>query len=237
VLLHNRGFWLSLLLNGLAWLAIAMVEAVFAYFLIYWARVSEADTPIFLATILASATIFLPVVNWLAKRFEKKWAFVIATAVWMALHIGMWWVPVATVAPVFVVAVLAGLGVSAAHVLPTAMGADVLESVELESGERQEGVFGGLSGFIQKLGSSLALAAVGWVLELTGYQPNALTQAPRALLGIRLLTTWVPAALLVGAIASAAAFPITRGVHRALNEELARRRAARRAAGAALDAE
>ncbi len=237
VLLRNRGFWLSLLLNGLAWLAIAMVEAVFAYFLIYWARVNEADTPIFLATILASATVFLPVVNWLSKRFEKKWAFVIATAMWMVLHIGLWWVPAATVAPVVVVAVLAGLGVSAAHVLPTAMGADVLESVEIESGERQEGVFGGLSGFIQKLGSSLALAAVGWVLELTGYQPNAPVQTAQAMLGIRALTTWAPAALLLGAIAAAAAFPITRSVHRAMNEELARRRAARRAEGATLDAQ
>ena len=237
VLLRNRGFWLSLLLNGLAWLAIAMVEAVFAYFLIYWAMVSEADTPIFLATILASATVFLPVVNWLSKRYEKKWAFVIATSVWMVLHVALWWVPAASVIPVFIVAVLAGLGVSAAHVLPTAMGADVLESVEIESGERQEGVFGGLSGFIQKLGTSLALAAVGWVLELTGYQPNAVAQSPAAMLGIRTLTTWVPAALLVAAIAAAAAFPITRSVHRALNEELARRRAARRIPLAPLDAE
>ena len=236
VLLRNRAFWLSLLLNGLAWLAIAMVEAVFAYFLIYWAKVSEANTPIFLATILASATVFLPVVNWLAGRYEKKWAFVIATSVWAVLHVALWWVPAAAVVPVFIVAVLAGLGISAAHVLPAAMGADALESVEYESGERQEGVFGGLSGFIQKLGTSLALASVGWVLELTGYQPNAAAQAPAALLGIRALTTWVPAALLVAAIAAAAAFPITRSVHRALNEELARRRAARRDPRAPLDA-
>jgi GPH family glycoside/pentoside/hexuronide:cation symporter len=172
-------------------------------------------------------TLFLPVVNWLAARYEKKWAFVIATAVLTILLVVLWWVPTAAVVPVIIVAVLAGLGVSAAHVLPAAMGADALESVEYESGERQEGVFGGLSGFIQKLGTSVALAAVGWVLELTGYQPNAVAQTPTALLGIRMLTTWVPAALLVGAIAAAAAFPITRSVHRALSEELTRRRAAR----------
>jgi len=40
----------------------------------------------------------------------------------------------------------------------------------------------------------------------------------------------------VAAIAAAAAFPITRSVHRALNEELARRRAARRDPRAPLDA-
>jgi GPH family glycoside/pentoside/hexuronide:cation symporter len=127
---------------------------------------------------------------------------------------------------VYIVAVLAGLGVSSAHVLPTAMGADVLESVEAESGLRQEGIFGGASAFIQKLGTSVAVLAIGWVLDLTGYVANAAQQTGAALTGIRAMVSWVPAALLVLSIASAALFPITRAVHRRLSHEAELKRAA-----------
>jgi GPH family glycoside/pentoside/hexuronide:cation symporter len=230
VVLRNRAFWLALLINWLSWLAIGIVEAVFAYYVIYWTGIPEEDSAYILAVILASAAVFLPLVNWLSNRFEKKWAFVICTLTWMTIHLALWLVPQAMVVPVFVLGSLAGLGVASAHVLPTAMGADVLEAVEVESGERQEGVFGGISSFIQKLGSSLALMSIGWVLDLTGYVPNASRQSASALAGIRSLISWVPAVLLLAAMGIAAAFPITREVHRRLTEEANRRRAERAAA-------
>jgi GPH family glycoside/pentoside/hexuronide:cation symporter len=229
VVLRNRPFWLSLLIYWAAWTAIGIVEAVFAYFLIYWVGIAEADTAIVLAVILASAMLFLPLVNWLANRFEKKWAFVMCTLMWAALHLALWWVPKGAVAPVYAVAILAGLGVAAAHVLPNAMALDVIEAIELESGERQEGVFGGVSGFIQKLGTSVALLSIGWVLELTGYVPNATQQPWSALVGIRTLTSWVPLVLLLAAAWWAARFPITRAVHRQMTAEAAARRAAAQA--------
>lgn len=231
VVLRNRAFWLALLINWLSWLAIGIVEAVFAYYVVYWAGIPEEDSAIILAVILGSAMLFLPVVNWLSKRFEKKWAFVICTLTWMTIHLGLWLIPQATVLPVYVIGFLAGLGVASAHVLPTAMGADVLEAVEVESGERQEGVFGGISSFIQKLGSSLALMSIGWVLDLTGYVPHAAQQSAPALTGLRSLVSWVPALLLLAAVGAAAMFPITREVHRRLTDEANRRRAERTPTG------
>ena len=229
IVLRNRPFWLSMLIGWLSWLAIGVVEAVFAYYVVYWAGIPQEDSAIVLATILGSATLFLPLVNWMSTRMEKKWAFVVCTLTWAVLHVVLWAVPGGSPAPVYVVAFLAGLGVASAHVLPSAMGADVLEAVEVESGHRQEGVFGGASAFIQKLGTSVALMGIGWVLELTGYQPGAAAQPTSALVGIRVLVSWVPAVLLFGAIGAAAAFPITRAVHRRLAAEAAQRRAARTA--------
>jgi glycoside/pentoside/hexuronide:cation symporter, GPH family len=151
---------------------------------------------------------------------------VICTLSWTLLHVALWAIPQADPVPVYVIAILAGLGVSSAHVLPTAMGADVLESVEAESGLRQEGIFGGASAFIQKLGTSVAVLAIGWVLDLTGYVPNAAQQSASTLTGIRAMVSWVPAVLLVASIASAAFFPITRAVHRRLSEDAKLKRAA-----------
>mgnify|MGYP001563976487 CR=1 FL=1 len=217
--LRNRPFWLALLIGWFSWLAIGVVEAVFAYYVIYWTGVPEEDSAIILATILGSATLFLPVVNWLSNRLEKKWAFVVCTCSWTVLHGVLWLVPAGSPIPVFIVAFLAGLGVASAHVLPTAMGADVLESVEVESGQRQEGIFGGASAFIQKLGTSVALLAIGWVLEFSGYQPGVSQQLPSALAGIRLLVSWVPAVLLLASIWAASVFPITRQVHLRLAQQ------------------
>ncbi|OGT28229.1 MAG: hypothetical protein A2Z17_06410 [Gammaproteobacteria bacterium RBG_16_66_13] len=224
--LRNRAFWLALCVMAAAWMAIAVVEAVFAYYLVYWAGMPEGDTPLVLATILGSAALFLPVVNALARRFEKKQAFILCALTWAAVHAALWWIPSHTLAPIYLIAFFAGLGVAAAHVLPTALAVDVLESIELDGGGRQEGAFGGVSSFIQKLATSLALLAIGWGLELSGYQAGAAQQSASALTTMRVLTSWVPLGLLVVAIVAARAFPITRDVHRRMSAELERRRAA-----------
>jgi GPH family glycoside/pentoside/hexuronide:cation symporter len=225
--LRCRPFWLAMLVNWLAWLAIAIVEAVFAYYVVYWSGIPEEDSAIILAVILGSAILFLPLVNLLAARLEKKWAFVAATGTWAATHVLLWFVPQATLVPVYVIGVLAGFGVSSAHILPTSMAADVMEALEVETGERQEGVFGGVSTFLQKLGNSVALLAIGWVLDLTGYQAGVAVQSPATLTGLRVLVSWVPLALLALAILCAAAFPITRRVHRDLVAQAERVRARR----------
>jgi len=226
-ILRNRPFWIALLLYWLAWLAIRVVEAVFAYYLVNWSGISEADTAYVLATILASAALFLPLVGYLARRMEKKWAFAACAAFWACLHLALWWVPRDMPTPVYAIAFLAGLGVSAAHVLPNAMGADVLEVIELETGERHEGVYGGVSASLQKLGTAIAILAIGWTLEWTGYVPGAREQTAAALTGIRALTSWVPMVLIVGSALLSASFPITRQAHRALTEEVNRRRLVR----------
>ncbi len=224
--LRSRPFWLALLADMLAWAAIAVVEGVFAYYLIYWSGIPQSDSPLVMALILASAGLLLPLVGWLADRLEKKWAFVICTGSWALIHVALWMVPQGVRWPVYVIAVLAGLGVAGAHVLPGAMSIDVLEAVELESGRREEGIFLGVGNFVRKLGISLALFALGWALDLTGYVPNAVAQTGGALLGIRVMLSWVPALLLGLAMLSAAAFPITRAVHARMLSDLAARQEA-----------
>jgi len=225
--LRSRPFWLAMLVGWLAWLAIAIVEAVFAYYVIYWSGIPEEDSSLVLAVILGSAILFLPFVNWMAARLEKKWAFVVATLTWAVTHVILWFVPQAEVLPVYLVGVLAGLGVSSAHILPTSMAADVMEAIEIDSGERQEGVFGGLMAFLQKLGTSVALLAIGWVLEFTGYQAGVAAQSGATLTGLRILVSWVPVVLLVLASLCAAAFPITRHVHQRLVAQAEEMRASR----------
>src|SRR6056297_1756105 len=62
---------------------------------------------------------------------------------------------------------LAGIGYSAADMLPWSMVADVADEDELLSGERREGLYVGVFTFVRKLagavGVAMALAALDWV--------------------------------------------------------------------------
>jgi GPH family glycoside/pentoside/hexuronide:cation symporter len=179
-----------------------------------------------LGVILASATLFLPLVLWLSRRMEKKTAFIIATASWAVIMLGILLVPQGAVTWAYILAALTGFGVSSAHLLPTAMGSDVLEVDELMSGKRQEGIYSGFSVFARKLSTALVLALVGPVLSWSGYAEGATTQSATALTSIRVLIAVVPALLLVAACIIAWYYPLTRQRHLEISRELEKRRSA-----------
>jgi GPH family glycoside/pentoside/hexuronide:cation symporter len=119
---------------------------------------------------------------------------------------------------------LAGIGVSAAHVLPWSIIPDAIEWDEWKTGERHEGMFYSLVTLAQKVASSIAIPLVLLMLQVTGYVPVAATQPESALLGIRLAIGPIPAALLCGGIVFAILYPLGRESHRQIVEELDARR-------------
>ena len=78
----------------------------------------------------------------------------------------------------------------------------------------------------QKVATSLALPAALLLLDMTGYVANAPQQSPSALLGIRLLTGPIPAALLCAGILFAVIYPLDRAQHLEVRRALEARRAA-----------
>jgi GPH family glycoside/pentoside/hexuronide:cation symporter len=228
--LRNPVWRYTLGMGLLSWMPVDIASAVFAYYLIYWLRMDEMGASLVQAVILASATACLPLVLWMSRRWEKKIAFMVSVGSWAVVMLGILLVPQGARPLAYVVAILAGLGVSAAHVLPTAMGADALEVDELASGKRQEGVYAGFEVFVRKLSTKLVLASFGPILAWSGYVENAAQQAPRVLVAIRVMIAVVPAVILAAAVAIAWAYPLTRSRHMEIQAELARRRAERAAA-------
>jgi len=210
-----------------SWMPVDIASAVFAYYLIYWLRMDAMEASLVQAVILASATLCLPLILWMSGRWEKKTAFIITIASWAAVMMGTLFVPQGAKSLAYLIAVLVGPGVSAAHVLPTAMGADALEVDELASGTRQEGIYAGFEVFVRKLSTKLVLAGFGPILAWSGYVENAAQQTPRALMTIRILIAVVPAIILAGAVLIAWAYPLTRTRHQEIQDVLAQRRATR----------
>jgi GPH family glycoside/pentoside/hexuronide:cation symporter len=125
--------------------------------------------------------------------------------------------------------VLAGIGVSAAHVLPWAIIPDAIEWDEWHTGERHEGMFYSLISLMQKVASSIAIPLILLLLDATGYAPNAVQQSPSALLGIRLVVGPIPAALLWAGIIFAWLYPLSRAEHARIVAGLEERRATAKA--------
>jgi GPH family glycoside/pentoside/hexuronide:cation symporter len=202
-----------------------VASAVFTYFLIYWIGMKAMEASLVQAVLLASAALSLPLILWMTRRWEKKTAFMIATLSWAIVMLGLLLVPQGARALVYPIAVLVGPGVAAAHALPTAMSADTLDVDELNSGKRQEGIYSGFEVFVRKLSTKLVLATIGPVLAWSGYIEGAAEQTPRTLTAIRFFIAVVPAVILFGAAAVAWRYPLTREYHRAIQKQLARRRA------------
>lgn len=230
--MRNTAFWYSLALRILSWMPVVIVQAVFAYYLIYWSGMTEDETSIVQGVILAVALLLLPVINWLAKRMEKKSAYIVTTATWVLVMLALLPVPQGTKVPIYIIAALAGLGVASAHVLPNAISPDVMEVDELMSGRRQEGAYAGISVFIDKLARMVVLAVLPIVLQWAKYvQPTDADPFPvqpaSALTALRIFVSVVPAVILGISIIVAYFYPITRARYAEIQRQLTEQRASK----------
>ena len=224
---HNRPFLYGLALFLLAWIAVDIVQATLLFYLKYWLR-REGSSDLIMATIFVTAIFALPVWLWVSKRWSKRWAYIVGVAFWAAVQITLVLVSPTTGLPVILtLAVLAGVGVSAVHVLPWAMIPDAVEWDELQTGQRHEGIFYSFTTLMHKIAASIAVPLALLILEVTGYVPNAAQQPAQALLGIRLIMGPLPAILLCGGILVALHYPLDRTEYNRIVHELESRKAAK----------
>ena len=113
---------------------------------------------------------------------------------------------------IFPIAVAVGFFHSAALMIPWTIIPDVVEYGELTSGQRREGLLYGGRSFAYKLASTLAVSIAGVELEKVGYIPNT-PQTEQSMLGILLLLTLAPVALMVLSIVMSRAYLLTAAKH------------------------
>lgn len=223
--LCNVPFRYVLAIGVLSWMPVVVAQAVFAYYFIYWIGMTEGETSLVQGCILGLALLCLPVVLWLARRLEKKTAYIIAAATWAVVMLTILWIPRGAKVLACVLAPLSGFGVAAAHLLPSAMMPDVLEVDQLKSGRRQEGAYAGVAIFVGKLAQTVVLVLFPAMLRWSGYvQPTLQNPAPSqpdsALTALRLLLAILPALLLAVSIVVAWGYPITRERHAEIRRQL-----------------
>jgi len=148
----------------------------------------------------------------IAQKFSKRWAYIVGMIFWIIVQMAIFSIQPGQVTTTIILAALAGLSVSTAHIMPEAIFPDVIDWDEFRSHKRREGTYYGAVNFLRKLSSAgaifLALQILGWF----GYQTpprNALqfTQSAETVTAIRFLTGPVVAILLLAAILYRLALP------------------------------
>lgn len=221
----NRPFLFAAGIFLFTWTAIDIIQAFLLFFLKYRMGM-EAQSDIILGTIFITALLVLPLWEWISRKTDKRKAYIAGM-----LFLSSVMIVLITVSPslglpfVLALAALAGIGVSAVHVLTWAIIPDAVEVDELTTGQRHEGVFYSLVSLFKKIASSIAIPLTLLVLEWSGYVSNSPVQKPSAILAIRILTGPVPSVFLLAGIAFAIFYPLNRASHARTRAEIASRRA------------
>jgi glycoside/pentoside/hexuronide:cation symporter, GPH family len=221
----NRAFRVMLVTFALLSIGGGIHNMVVPYALRGWLGLGTGAVPAVIGVYVLSFVASLPLWTAAAARLGKDgalracmvWSIVALAALPIVFEPGM------STLRMGVFLVFAGLGAGGWAVLPVAITADVVDTDELETGQRREGAYFGVWTLALKLANALAAGVVGAGLELSGYVPNTV-QSPGAILGIQLLYGPIPAFFLLCGLMAFRRFPLTRARHAAVQEELARRR-------------
>ena len=230
---HNTPYLIATGLFLLSWVALQFIQANLLLYARYWLD-AEADFTKYVAVLQVTAAACLILWTRASARIGKRMTYVAGISFWIVALVLLWFVQPGQQAWIYGIAFLAGIGLSAAYLIPWSMLPDTIEYNEVKTGERQEGLFYGFFVFLQKLGLSVGLGFSGWALGAAGYltptveggELQLVSQPDSVLTALRLFVSLVPAAVLLFSIPLALAYPITRHKHDEMCAELAARRAA-----------
>jgi GPH family glycoside/pentoside/hexuronide:cation symporter len=222
--LRNKPYVMGLLIFLMTWVAVVALQDTLLYYIKHVVE-RERHSELIMSTVFVTAMLALPLWNWVAQRWSKRWAYIGGVAFWAVVQMALTAMTPATGLEIIVLlSLLAGIGVAAAHVLPWAMIPDAIEWGELRSGVRHEGILYSLVTLCRKVATSLAIPATLVLLQITGYDGLAGRQPASAIWGIRIVIGPIPALLLGLGILFAALYPLSREQHAEITRELARRR-------------
>ncbi|MEQ8847302.1 MFS transporter [Botrimarina sp.] len=161
----------------------------------------------------------------LAVRFGKRNTFVGAIAVTGLLTAAFYALPPDSLPAIIGLQVVLQLAYGVSIPLLWAMMADVADYTEWKTRRRATAMTFAATVFALKLGLSLGGAAAGWILEGSGYTPNAETQTESAIGAIRMMMSVGPALAFLVAIVLLAFYRIGRVDELQMGEDLQARRA------------
>lgn len=214
----NKAFLYVIGIYLCSWLAVQLTASILIYYVVSWIGMSEAAFPTVAIAVQGTALIMLFVWKSISEKLDKKAVYYLGSSIWMVAQAALFLIQPGQIAFVYTGAIMAGIGVSVAYLIPWSMIPDVIELDELNTGQRREGIFYSFMVLLQKFGLALALFLVGQALELAGFieRPpggDIPIQPDSALLAIRVAIAPLPTVFLVLGIVLAYFYPITKEKH------------------------
>jgi GPH family glycoside/pentoside/hexuronide:cation symporter len=222
--LANKPFRQVMGLYLFSWTATAVISSALVYFVSYYmTEPGHANYLVLVAEVAAIA--FIPLVVAAARRWDKRRAFIAGCATWIVVQASIALIAPYQLAFAYALAVMIGLGIATAYVLPWSMIPDAIEQDTAATGISREGSYYAFASFFQKLGTGAALWLMARAMDSGGYvTPTPDTPFPvqpaGAISSIRMFMGVVPVILLAGAILFALLYPVTREDQRRAREAI-----------------
>lgn len=224
------------------WSAVDMIAITFPFFLLYWVAQGDLLAKInilgvdlalesaFFGVLMVMCILFVPFWLWFARRRNKREAYILGMTAWIIVQGMVFTIQPGDIDYLLFVAALAGIGVSAAYILPDSILPDVIEWDELRTRRRQEGIYYGVRTLIRKLTGALVIFLTLQLLGWSGYRSppeNVIqfSQSDTTLLMIRLMVSFVGVLILLGTVVLAWSYPLSREKYARIEKLLRRRRA------------
>ncbi|MEM7417299.1 MAG: MFS transporter [Gemmatimonadota bacterium] len=179
------------------------------------------------ASALATTFLVIPIITFMSQRMGKKNTFLVTQAISLIGYVLFWFAfrpgnPLLMLAPI----PFFSFGIGGLFTLMTSMTADVCDLDELNTGTRREGTFAAIYWWMVKFGLAFAGGLSGLIMGLVGFVPDAATQPPGAVTGLRIAYTLVPVTGALLAIWFMRDYDITEARAHEIREELEQRRGA-----------
>ncbi|QGN55673.1 MFS transporter [Novosphingobium sp. Gsoil 351] len=214
----NRAFWVLVAATVVASICTFALGKSILYYFKYYLH-DEAAARFALAAMAVSGLAIIPGWVWLTKSIGKRnaWLAAVAWALVMLAIFQAFDFRSALSMTIWLVAWSVGsLGFAMTFwsMLP-----DTVEYGEWTSGARTESFIFGLFQFFLKAALGIGAGLFGWLLQHVGYVANT-DQSPETLAGIKAIMVWMPGAGVFLAGLIMLAYPLKRGTHEAIVEEL-----------------
>lgn len=176
--------------------------------------------PVFLAIYLGIGTATVPLWIYLARRLEKRRAWLLALGINTGAFVWAILLGRGDALLFGAIVVFSALGLGGVMALPPSMQADVIDYDEWKTGTRREGEYIGFWSIIKKLAAALSAGLAFPILDLSGYAPGAVEQVPTAIWTLRLLYVGTPSVCNLVAMAIAWRYPIDRRMHEGIRRDI-----------------
>jgi GPH family glycoside/pentoside/hexuronide:cation symporter len=202
-------------------LGFGTASAMLVFFVTAAKGLDRSAVGVVLIAQVVTAMVTVPIVAWLARKFDKHFVLGVSGLLAAAVSIGFIFIPDQSLAWVSIGMMGWGLSFGAFNLLPRAMMADAGDELRLDSGSDQTGVLYALLISSWKLGGALAVGLSFAALALVGYKPALMAgNTSEAISGLELVFAGPSAALFVIGAWLAFTYPLTREKHAAIRAAL-----------------
>jgi GPH family glycoside/pentoside/hexuronide:cation symporter len=223
-LVRNRP-WVVLCVVGISALTYANIRNTVSIY--YFDYVVPNGKDYFSAVITTGAVAFIigvMLTSPLSKKFGKRNFYMVSMTMTALLTVAFYYVPPSNIPLVWGAHALISFFAAPTAPLVWAMYADTADYSEWKWGRRATGLIFSAASFAQKLGWAIGGAGTGWLLAYFDYVPNVV-QTPRAVNGIMLMMSIIPAIGAIVAIVALWFYDLDEPTVKTMTAELTERRA------------